>query len=401
MRSICFYIVLLSPLVITQGQTRVRGGGIPAAIALVSDSAIRSSVKTLESFGTRHHSSPNKHVIAEWIRESFIEAGLADVMIDSFEFRGSWQKNVVATMPGSERGFGEMIIGAHYDSQTRDSIGAPGADDNASGMAGIIEIARVLRATDFAPRATVRFVAFAAEEAGLVGSAVYADRLLNEGRRVSLMQNYDMIGYRDQAQSDRNVNINVYSNAIAEAVLDSIVMRTYTTLTPILTTSNISRSDSWPFAVRFMKAVFVIEHDEDFNPYYHSSRDSSTYLDFTYAAEIVQSAIALTMIYDSSGMSGMVTPTTYALYPNFPNPFNASTQITYELPERSHVLLEIYDVLGRRVAVLEDAEVDGGTYMRPWLPDGAGGVYLSSLRVLPVWMRGKNIQLTQKMLFVK
>ncbi|HEX7070781.1 MAG TPA: T9SS type A sorting domain-containing protein, partial [Rhodothermales bacterium] len=74
-------------------------------------------------------------------------------------------------------------------------------------------------------------------------------------------------------------------------------------------------------------------------------------------------------------------PRTLALHPNFPDPFAESTSISYTLAERAHVVLEVFDLLGRRIAVLEDGEQEAGTYTTTFSANGlASGMYLLRLR---------------------
>jgi cyanophycinase len=83
---------------------------------------------------------------------------------------------------------------------------------------------------------------------------------------------------------------------------------------------------------------------------------------------------------DGEGVAGS-TPREVRLYPNYPNPFNPSTAIRYELPVRTHVNVSIHDVLGRMIAQLSDGEEEAGVHERRFTPDGlASGVYLCTVR---------------------
>ena len=74
-------------------------------------------------------------------------------------------------------------------------------------------------------------------------------------------------------------------------------------------------------------------------------------------------------------------PDKYRLYQNYPNPFNSVTVIEFDLPERSHVSLVVYDILGRRVKVLLDGEVEAGTHRVTFdSSDLPSGVYLYQLQ---------------------
>lgn len=103
-------------------------------------------------------------------------------------------KNIEVAIPGSSTEAGIIVVGAHYDSWP----GTPGADDNASGVAGLLELARALRGTR--PRATIRFVFFVNEEPPFfqgdpMGSLVYARGCKERGERVTGMLALEMIGY--------------------------------------------------------------------------------------------------------------------------------------------------------------------------------------------------------------
>jgi hypothetical protein len=137
---------------------------------------------------------------------------------------------------------------------------------------------------------------FAAEEAGLRGSASYAQRARAANRDIRAMLNYDMIGHRIQTQTDRDVNVVWYPGSEALSNLHLEAGRAYTTLTPILSTSSRSGSDSWSFYQQNYKTAFLIERD--FSPYYHSPNDLLQYLDMPYAADIVRSGLATLLTLD-------------------------------------------------------------------------------------------------------
>lgn len=116
-----------------------------------------------------------------------------------FPLGRQWDQNVIARRPPSlpRRGGAApvVIIGAHYDSQGVAASGRhfPGADDNASGVAALLELARLL-GRGAAPGVDVWIVAFGAEERGLLGSKYFVRHAPVELRRVALMINLDMVG---------------------------------------------------------------------------------------------------------------------------------------------------------------------------------------------------------------
>jgi len=140
------------------------------------------------------------HAAIRYIRCAFAEAG-CEVVPQSYEVEHVRCQNLEVTLPGSTCR-GEIIVaGAHYDTVR----GSPGADDNASGVATLIEIARALRRR--ALRRTVKLVAFVNEESPFfftqqMGSRVYASAARRRGDDIRLMLSLEMLGcYSDAAGS--------------------------------------------------------------------------------------------------------------------------------------------------------------------------------------------------------
>ncbi|MBI5740197.1 MAG: M28 family peptidase [Nitrospirae bacterium] len=111
-----------------------------------------------------------------------------------YEIEGKTYKNIFAELKGGRRPEKVLVVGAHYDTVTT----TPGADDNASGIAGMLELARLLKASS--PALTIQFVAFTLEEPPFfrsrsMGSHVYAKNLKQAGRDVEGMICLEMIGY--------------------------------------------------------------------------------------------------------------------------------------------------------------------------------------------------------------
>ena len=183
----------------------------------ISKDNVESILKKLESFKTRHVLSSDREgfgikASADWIHEKFSSSSpKLNVFFDTYELppqrrfnRDVTMRNVVAVLPGRLSGEEERIflVNAHYDSYARktddsypkDSNDNPaaGVNDDSSGVAALIEMARVMSSYEF--DATVYFVAFAGEEVGLVGSTLMAARLKEEGKNIEGVITLDMIG---------------------------------------------------------------------------------------------------------------------------------------------------------------------------------------------------------------
>jgi hypothetical protein len=214
-----------------------------AIVADVSTDNIAATERKLESFGTRNIYSatddPAHGVGAarEWIASQFKSySPRLQVSFDKHRLakQGRAYKdveiwNVVAVLPGVSEPSRQVLVSGHYDSingtpgksglapEATAAAPAPGVTDDASGTAAVLELARVLSTHQF--RKTIVFIAFAAEEYGLFGSALYAQDAAARHDQIEAVFNNDIIG------SDRTGNgemSNRYVNVFSEEPNDSL-----------------------------------------------------------------------------------------------------------------------------------------------------------------------------------
>ncbi len=144
----------------------------------------------------------NLNACADFIEATFEDLGYS-VVSQHFEYRKIPMRNVIAELPGTESGGKVLVLGAHYDTV----IGCPGADDNATGVAALLELARLLKGKRF--KHTIRFVAFANEESNgdgpeLMGSYHYARSCHEAGDDLVGMISLEMLGsYSDEEGSQK------------------------------------------------------------------------------------------------------------------------------------------------------------------------------------------------------
>jgi Zn-dependent M28 family amino/carboxypeptidase len=151
---------------------------------------LEEHVRTLSvEIGERDMDShENLRVAGEYIVRVFKKYNYS-VESQDYGFGGRAFRNIIASQPGRHFSREVILVGAHYDTVP----GSPGADDNASGVAGMLELAKIFSGhrTD----RTLKFVAFCNEENGLVGSQVYARRAKEHGETIVAMFSLEMIGY--------------------------------------------------------------------------------------------------------------------------------------------------------------------------------------------------------------
>ncbi|MDI6804523.1 MAG: M28 family peptidase [Bacteroidota bacterium] len=234
---------------------------------------------------SRHKLQPGNNKAAQYIYEKFQRFGLT-AQYDSFSTTG---KNVIGTKVGTHFPNKYYVVCGHFDDMPIETI-APGADDNASGTAGVIELARIL--SQYNPQYTIKFIGFDEEEQGLVGSIYYATQARNRNDTILGVINLDMIGY----DGNNDGKINVHSKNVANTVeiANDFVnnIATYNIgLVPVIVASQ-PYSDHESFLAKNYGAILVIEDNNDFHPYYHTTSDRFQYINVPYFHKMVKATMA-------------------------------------------------------------------------------------------------------------
>jgi len=263
---------------------------IGTIVGEVNRANLRSHVQSLQSFQTRYTSTANCEAAGQFILNHFLSLGL-DARFQPFTFgQGISTRNIVAEIRGRTDPEEIVIICGHYDSTSSERLDhAPGADDDASGVAAVLEAARILAGypLDF----TVRFIAFSAEEWGLYGSHYYADGARAGSERIVGVVNLDMISYADSMPEDLDVVVNAASWWMAERT--GWAADAYTGLAVRKSVNpSFVYSDHSPFWDRGYSAFCAIEDEDVNNPYYHTPGDTIDTLNFDFFGDAAKTALA-------------------------------------------------------------------------------------------------------------
>jgi aminopeptidase YwaD len=160
---------------------------------MVSIENLKRHVENIEFDRNPYEGYPRLEQAAQYIAREFLKAGL-EVKEDCFQWGGKSYKNIVAEKKGRVSPNRVFILGAHYDTVP----GSPGADDNASGVAVLLEIARHIRPVSL--EGTVRLIAFSLEEYNFVGSARYVESLKKGKEEILGMISLEMVGFTGPRQ---------------------------------------------------------------------------------------------------------------------------------------------------------------------------------------------------------
>lgn len=249
---------------------------------------ILSLIQSLEGYGTRYHTTQKAKLASNEVKSVWanLASNRSDITVSLIEHQGSNMPSVVLSIEGSESPDEYVLIGGHLDSISADKLhNAPGADDNASGISCITEIIRVLTDNNFKPKKTVQFMAFAAEEVGLVGSDEIANRYKNEGKNIVSFMQLDMTNYPGSPKNMYFTTDTYVDQNLNNFLIDLI--GTYNTtgehkITYGTSACNYGCSDHFSFAKRGYSVAFPIEATfSQSNPNLHTTNDTLANMDQT------------------------------------------------------------------------------------------------------------------------
>ena len=179
---------------------------IRAMMDSVSIDSIKANIEHLCSYHNRRFDGRYIWEVQDWLTSRYVQFGVDTVMLHDFKvhkegFPEETADNILAVQWGTRTPEEFVICGAHYDSWNDDgtdpdTIRSPGADDNATGVAGILETARILSRYTF--DRTIIYANWCAEEIGLVGSAAYARDMAEQLMDIVGYFNLDMTGYLEE-----------------------------------------------------------------------------------------------------------------------------------------------------------------------------------------------------------
>lgn len=272
-----------------------RGAGAPDLQALadsVDEARWYGAVEALAGFN-RYTFSPEIHNARDWLVAQFEALPRMTVQTLPFQVQGVDAFNVIATLPGTVRPDEWYIIGAHYDARAQSNshslTASPGAEDNATGCAGVLEMARIFSAQS--TEATVLFMCYSGEEQGLLGSDDHVDSLVASGdlAKVQAMLNMEMMGF--SADSDLDILLGSRSQFPEMVDLFTAAAETYST-TRVVLSLTICCSDHVPYIDAGVPTVVVSGNDWFLYPHYHRSTDTPDPASVTQAGQILRLNVA-------------------------------------------------------------------------------------------------------------
>jgi hypothetical protein len=264
---------------------------IQAIVNKIDRNNFNSSLNKLVSFPTRHSTSTAFIEAAAWAQTQFKNMGYT-TRLQTITVNGGKSRNIIAERLGGGSAARQVVlVTAHLDSINLaggPAASAPGADDNGSGSAGLLEIARVLQGHP--AKNDLRLILFGGEEEGLFGSKHYVSGISQaEKKRIRAVVNMDMIGVSNSAT--RSVLLEgapiskTVISGLSKAAATYTQLKVETSLTPFA-------SDHVPFINAEVPAVLTIEGADSANHNIHSANDTLDKIDSEMALEILRMNVA-------------------------------------------------------------------------------------------------------------
>jgi bacterial leucyl aminopeptidase len=251
---------------------------VNALLPQVQENRVLQGIQTLSDYRNRYYNSPHGVAVSDDLARDWqrMAGNRSDVSVR--QVKHAWpQKSVVMTIRGSRHPEEIVVIGGHLDSITplvfRENSRSPGADDDASGVASLSEVARVLLEAGYRPKRTIEFMAYAAEEVGLLGSADIAKRYADAGRNVVGVMQLDMTNYQGGAEDI--VLIGDYTNAAQNEFVANLASTYLPSLNVSQSLCGYACSDHASWTANGYASSFPFEAvlGQD-NPYIHTKGDT-------------------------------------------------------------------------------------------------------------------------------
>jgi len=279
-----------------------------SAVQLITADTVQQYLTGLLNYPTRSWSNDDQSGKVQAFLQEELSALGYKTCLHPFEYRGHTLKNVVAVVPGAKSGSQTVTLGAHYDSRPFDGS-APGAEDNGSGVAALLTLAKAFASAKITPARTTYFVAFAGEEPGLLGSDAFV-KALREGTLPADCQTssttssflqlsararaeqhqaiiMDEVGWLSPKYSERTVNLETYDTCSMQMqhLRHATQLHNGDSL-KVVHNSNPFGSDHMSWLNSDFRAVLTINADDEAYPHYHQSSDTVDNVNGDYVAQI-------------------------------------------------------------------------------------------------------------------
>ncbi|WP_321906615.1 M20/M25/M40 family metallo-hydrolase [Burkholderia cenocepacia] len=270
-------------------------------------SNIVGTITSLSGFTNRYYTTSHGVAASDWLALQWkqLAGARADITVEQVAHTGFPQKSVILTIRGSDPAAGTVVLGGHLDStvgRTTENTRSPGADDDASGIASLTEALRVLLANNYRPKRTIKFVGYAAEEAGLLGSKAIAKQFRTQNANVVGVLQLDMTNYKGDPKDI--YLITDYTNAAQNTYVKNLAATYLPELAVGTSQCGYACSDHASWNAQGYPASFPFEADQNDSPYIHTVNDTLENSDRQANHALKFGKLALAYAVDLGGLAG-------------------------------------------------------------------------------------------------
>ena len=363
-------------------------------VNLVQQTNIENYNAALVGFVVRSTGSTASTNALNYIVQKYKDFGYTDSQItyDNFTYSSNTVQNIIITKTGTVYPDQYVIICGHYDSHPNNSVGA---NDNGSGVAAIMEVARILK--NVPTEYSIKFIHFTGEEQGLLGSKNYVTNVVNTTNpkmKIKLVFNLDQIGGRSDrtnnsvvCEEDRindtgtnpKYGVNTTNNTASIAATADLqtYVGYYSSLTGFI--DNIYGSDYMPFEKNGETVIGLYERPTNSsgtvvtNPYYHNNTDTIAHLSYPYIFQVTKAALGAMQHFavastSTLAVSDIEKTKDFELYPN---PAKEILNISLD-SSITDFSFEVSDLNGRKIFSTKNQKQINTSQLKP-------GIYIGTL----------------------
>lgn len=290
--------LFLQPVLDLAGRVPRQQAKVDALLPELSAQNLHDTVNHLSTaFPNRYYQNQTGVDSQNWLKSRYeaFAAGRSDITVklESHSFR---QPSVIARIEGATKPDEIVIVGGHADSINQGSFfpnpgaHAPGADDNASGSSTVLETFRVLAQSGFRPDRSIEFMAYAAEEVGLLGSQAIARRYQREGKKVAAVMQLDMTMFPNSRRELVMISDHTHRdlNSFTKMLIDTYVKMPWRE-----EPCGYACSDHASWTSAGYASTFPFESPtNEMNPNIHSVRDTLDILDADFGLHFAKLALS-------------------------------------------------------------------------------------------------------------
>jgi len=319
-------------------------------IDMLNYDSLLINLQEFEDLGIKDIYSQEIEETAQWIIDKYEYWGYENIQLDTFITSGQTLYNIVITKTGTLYPEEFIIIDGHYD-----TYNGPGVNDNGTGTAIVLEVARILK--DIPTEYSIKFIHFSAEEMGLIGSSHYVQNIvIPEDLNIRLVFNIDEVGgvageENNTITCERDEFAPSGNNAASAAFTDTLA-----TLTEMY--SELETYISYAYGsdyVPFMQNGYVVTGYYEYNesPYPHTIHDSLSNIDVDYVFEITKSSVSASLYFanafdPNTGVNPLTEASEIHVYPN---PFEKSFEV--KNPSDKDLIMKLFDTHGKKLLQLK------------------------------------------------